>query len=170
MPGLLSIFRAPPLRVETEDGPALPPVPVKGAATPMPADDAAGPALPPAPAADRPEAPVLPPKQSLFARRAVEPVSGDGTTAGTIDETRPGLPAVKTGKKGKKGSSETLQEVAVMDAQAASPQTVHPAGAQNIVVNVTTAPAVVPHWGWVGCGSRSCPYRRGLVCRSWWCW
>lgn len=172
MPGLLSIFRAPPL-AETDAGPALPPMPVKGTADPpMRVEDKAVPALPPEPVKDHSEVPVLPPKQSLFARRPVVPGADDSAAprVDTIGETPRGLPAVRTGKKGKKGSSETQQEVMVVDAQAAGSQAGNPAGAQNIVVTVNTAPAVIPYWGWAGCGAWSCPHRRGLVCRRLWCW
>ena len=229
MPGLLSKFRSPPV-IETDAGPALPPVPVKdGRARPAPPvrfDDAALPALPPEPVApveDDLNVPALPPKQSLFARLSVkddaddsatlraetmrdaplpalppEPVApveddlnvpalppkqslfarlsvkDDADDSATLraetmrDAPHHGLPAVNTPKKGKRGRSEP-QQAAIVHEQAADPQAGNPSAAQNIVVNVTTA-AAVPYWGWVGCGSWSCPFRRGLVCRRWWCW
>jgi hypothetical protein len=173
MPGLLSKFRAPPV-IETDIGPALPPVPAKDErARPEPLarpDNAAVPALPPEPEDDS-NAPALPPKQSLFARLSVKNDADDSATlrAETVrDAPHHGLPAVNTPKKGKRGRSEP-QQAATVHEQAAHPQAGNPSAAQNIVVNVTTA-AAVPYWGWVGCGSWSCPYRHGRVCRRWWCW
>ena len=172
MPGLLSKFRATPV-IETDAEPALPPVPVKNkrarAAPVVRLDDAAGPALPPEPATDDPDAPALPSKQSLLARLLVKDDTGDRSTsdAETIrDEPRHALPVVNTRKKRRR--DETQQGVVVQE-QVANPQTGNPAAAQNIVVNVTTA-AAGPYWGWAGCWSWSCPFRRGLVCRRWWCW
>ena len=174
MPGLLSKFRAPPV-IETDAGPALPPVPVKDdRARPAPTarlDDAAVPALPPEPVKNDSNAPALPPKQSLFARLSVKNDADDSATppAETMhDGPHHGLPAVNTQKKGKRGRTEP-QQAAVVQEQAAEPQAGNPSAAQNIVVNVTTA-AAVPYWGWVGCRTWSCPFRRGLVCRRWWCW
>lgn len=175
MSSLLSKFRAPPPAIETDAGPALPPVPMKDDRTrsaPLARlDDAAVPALPPELVKDNPDAPALPQKQSLFARLLVKDDADDSATphAETMrDEPRHGLSAVSTRKKKERGRSEPQQEVVIQE-QVAQSQAGNPAS-QNIVVNVQTAPAVVPYWGWAGCWSWSCPFRRGLVCRRWWCW
>jgi hypothetical protein len=197
MPGLLSKFRTP-LVIETDPGPALPPVPVENdrarTSSPVRLDDAAGPALPPAPmkndragppssvrfddavpalppetVKDVSDAPVLPSQQSLLARLLVKDEAGGSATpeAETTQEgSHNALPAVR--KKKKRGRDEPQQEVVVQE-QAANPQPGNPLAAQNIVVNVNTT-SVGPYWGWGGCWAWSCPHRRGLPCRRWWCW
>jgi hypothetical protein len=175
MPGLLSKFRTPPI-FEIDVGPALPPVPAKNdrarpAPPPVRLADAAVPALPPEPVKDDPNVPVLPSKQSLLARLLVRDDADYSATPHaetTNDAPRHRLPAVNTRKKERRGCSEPQQGVVVQE-QAAEPHTGNTSAAQNIVVNVTTA-ATVPYWGWAGCWSWSCPFRRGLVCRRWWCW